>query len=1147
MAACVLTGAVAIAPLTVATTASAAPETFPTVTLNQITSSEGFVHPGIGVSADRLSQARRQVLVGAEPWASYYAAMVATKYASTTFSSANQGAQTDYPAVDAFNSQAVQSRLIDDAFRAYTQAILYVITGNPAFRENGLRLLRIWSHMDPAKYAYYPDAHIHSGVPLLRMLAAAEILRYSSVNPSGTGYDLTWQAADTTNLKANLVEPMTATFLFSNKRFMNQHLYSLVGALAGAIFTDNRPRYDERVEWFSVNATNPDTYANGGLLSLFRRIDKKDPLNPYGTSFVQHQEMGRDQAHAWDGVAKLSEIARLLTIQGTRLDPVKGTVSTARNAVTPYRFGNNRLLVGAEAFYAFMLGKTVPWIDTSDHAGVLSDAYRGRLFSPIDELYDVYRYDVGVNVDDAAPSVATAARQADGPTLYWGTSQYNFWNSNPDYNPDHWLSLPLAAAGKARPKPTDAIVQAETRSIALDTRSSVKREGDRAFVRMSGSKGGTTIAVRTLMYPSRNGYSPVGVLLRTNGTATLQLRKNMSLAPYHTFPVPNTHGQWRYVVYDMDLGLIRGSLAGDNLAYYTVVGPSSTTVDIDSVNLEAKSQLTPPAFGAGRQTTLIAVAGASLSRSLAAIDAGGDTLTYDSSGLPSGATLDSSTGVLSWSPGAGDTGTRAFLAVASDGTVDTVLSVTVKVVANRAAAITAALAGYDPTRAYVRETLSSLDTARKAAEEAADEADDGSFAARIEDLQAAVAGLRLLSPRLPDGTLDYRGIVSSPTLNAYAIDNMADGDFNSISGDLRAPFVLDAGAGFRTRADAFGLQARWNFANRSEGANVYGSNDGTAWTLLTVRETTNTTEAGFAMETLPVRAEVKDLSFRFLKVQVDHPGVPTDPAYPGLSSFSELRVHGERVQTVRAVTSASLSSSNTTPGTAVDGDTVTLDLVASEPLATVTATIEGVEATVSSTDSQHWRATAVLPDNVGYGRALRFAADYTTAAGGIGSTVLQTTDGTSLALWNTHITVVPPDPSWVTASTVSWPGTGTQAGNGWKMFDGDITTYTDTTTANGWVTVTPPSGTTLDVNAVRIRPRVGYPARANGTVLQKSTDGGATWTTLVTITGVTVDAEWYLFPLAQNESVPRLRVLDEHGGNTNIAEVQLLRFDGPLM
>jgi hypothetical protein len=34
--------------------------------------------------------------------------------------------------------------------------------------------------------------------------------------------------------------------------------------------------------------------------------------------------------------------------------------------------------------------------------------------------------------------------------------------------------------------------------------------------------------------------------------------------------------------------------------------------------------------------------------------------------------------------------------------------------------------------------------------------------------------------------------------------------------------------------------------------------------------------------------------------------------------------------------------------------------------------------------------------------------------------------------------------------------------------------------------------------------------------------------------------------LSQGESAPMLRVLDEHGGNVNLAEVQLLKFDSTM-
>lgn len=1117
--------------------AAAADTTYPAPTLNRVTSSAGFVHPGLAVSADSLERARSQVQAGVEPWSSYYAAMVATKYASTTFSSRNQGPVLDRPANSAFNSQGVQSLFIDDAFRAYTQAILYIITGDPAYRANSLKLIRIWSHMDPNAYAYYPDAHIHSGPPLMRMLAAAEIIRYSSVNPGSDSYDLNWNDADTADLTANLIVPMTQTFLYRNRNFMNQHSYSLIGAMAGYVFTDNLPRYREAVEWFSVNSTNPDDHTNGALVKVMPVIAKDDPANPYGRSFVQIQEMGRDQAHAWDDVSMLTQLARVIDVQGTRLDPVLGTVSTGRNAVSPWVFGGYRLLRGSEQFFAFMLGKDIPWIDTTGRGGVLSQAYRGRIFDATNELYHVYKDKLGAAVMSAiAPSITeVATRQDSAAQFYWGTASYNYWNSNPDYNPDSWLSFPASVAGTVLPVQRDALIQAETRTLPMTSGTSVRP----GFVRMIASKSGTTIAVRTLLYDNRNGYSPVGVLVRTNGTATLQIRKELSKAPYYSLTVPDTGGAWRYITYDMDTSKLRGSAGGESLAYYTIVGSPKVAVDIDAINLQAKTQLTPPVFSRGTDTRLVAVAGEPLSVNLSATDAG--SLSYEAgTALPSGAGLDPQTGVLTWTPTAGQTGDHGTFVVADDGTTVSVLRVAVTVAANRADAISAALTGYDPETVYVKSSAAAVAAARAAAE--ADlSADSATFAGRLAAVQAAVAGLEKLTPAMPDdGSFDYWGRATSASLSQVAMGNMLDGDFNTFSGDLRAAAIIDYGAGFRVKADAFGLQARYNFANRSEGANVYGSNDGTTWTLLTSRETTNTSDRAFELEKIPVRDEVKSLSFRFLKIQVDHPGVPTDPAYPGLSSFSEFRIYGQRLEMSTALNSVAIASSNSDPKLAQNGDTVTLTMAAAEPLSSVAARIEGVGAQVTSSDSQHWRASVVLPADVAYGRALRFAVDYTTVSGETGATIVGTTDGSSLQLWNTRVQKVEVQRGWVVASSLIFPGVGTAEDNGWRMFDGDVNTYTDTTSGNGWVKVTPPVGTTLDFDAIRVRPRGNFPTRANGTLLQASIDG-VTWTTLATITGITDGNQWYVFPLASTTSQPMIRVYDGHGGFTNLAEVQLLR------
>ncbi|MFE6021725.1 Ig domain-containing protein [Streptomyces sp. NPDC056441] len=1132
-------------PARAATPAAAGePSPYPAVTLRQTTSAAGFVHPGIAVSASNLRLARSQVLGGVEPWASYYAAMLKTKYASASLVPVNRGSAPDTPKTDAFNSQGVEGQFIEDAFGAYTQAIQYFITGDPVYRANGMHIIRTWSHMDPAKVASYPDDHIHAGIPLMRMLAAAEIFRYSSVTPGADGYDTTWTDSDTANLTKNLITPVIKVLLYGNTFFMSQQPYPLVGEIAGYAFTDDRAGYDRAVEWFCVNSGNPDKNTNGALASLIREISVKDPLNPYGHSFVQEQEMGRDQAHAWDGINALTEIARLLTVQGTRLDPVTGTVSTKRDAVSPYRFGNDRLLAGLDAFYAYMMGRKIPWIDTTGGPGKPSEAYRGRQFDPVDELYDVYRYDLGVDVEKKAPNVAKMREQADGPTFYWGTGVYNFWNSNPDYNPDYWLSLPKQTAGQARPTQSSPLVPVARRSIALDRRTRIAQDNGHDIVRMRATKKGTSIAVRTLMYDSRNGYSPVGVRIRTDGPATLQIRKNLSLAPYGTVNLPDTHGKWRYVTYDMDYAVVPGSTGGENLAYYTVVGASGVTVDMDSVNLQAKAQLSPPVFTQGQQTTLIGVTGTPLDRSLAATDSGGGTLTYEAPGLPKGATVDAGTGAFDWTPTRSQTGAFRTSVVASDGTTDTVLAVTLKIARDRKGALALAQAGFDAKTAYVTATRDAYDTAVTSARTALGTADDNDFLDALAAVQKAVRGLQLLNPELADGTLAYPTLVTS-SLPATGVGNMADNDVNTFSGDLSAPFTLDFGAGFRVRADAFGLRARYNFANRSQGANVYGSNDGYTWTLLTERETTDTTPT-FPMETIPVRSQVQCKAYRYFKIQVDDPGIPTDPNYPGLSSYSELRVHGERVETAKAVSSVSISSSDSDAGRAVNGDTVTLDLAATSPLSDVNVTIEGATAKVTHTDDRHWRATAVLPADVDFGRALRFTVDYTTADGRTGSTITDTTDGTSLQLWNTHVTEVSVARDWVDASTPQFPGVGTTAANGWRMFDSDLTTATDTTSGNGWVSVRPTDGSSLTLDAVMVHPRATFVNRGNGTLVQSSTDGGQTWHTLVTISGMTSDQQWYTFKLPKRTVTPLLRIYDGHGGFTNLAEVQLLAFDSAL-
>ena len=882
-------------------TIAAAATVSPLPTLTITTSAAGFAHPGIGVTAANLQFARQQVLAGVDPWKSYYAAMSTSKYASPTLVSKNVSPVLDQPALPSFTSTKTESKLIEDSWGAYTQALLYYFTGNDVYRANAMKIVRIWSNMDPNQYAYYADSQIHTGVPLYRLLSAAELLRATSANPAYTAYDLAWHDSDTAKLTTDLINPMLSTFEYKNTNYLNQHTYPLIGAIAAYIFTDNRARYDEAVEWYTVNATTTKPQQNGALAPIYPLIAADDPLNHYGYAFVQHQEMGRDEAHAGDDVDNLAGLARILTVQGTKVDPVHGTVSTAPDAVDPYHFLGDRLLAGSDAYARFMLGYDTPWVDTTGGPGAISSGYRGRLnaLTEINELYDTYEYTEGVDVEAEAPYLAKAHEQAEGPFFYNGsTTLNNFWGGQGagiDTGPEYWLSFPAALAGQTPPVATSPYVQVVQKGQLLDSGTVMTSDADGTYAEMRASCQGTTLVVHDLTYSNRNSYAPVALLVRTNKSGMhLAIAKDQHTPAFRTITLPDTDGQWRYVTYDVAFATVHSNQVGDNIGYYTMTGPDGGTVDVRHVNTLAGSQLSIPQFPQGFSADVIGVAKEQLVTSFAATDANPkDVVTYRAEGLPAGAVLDPATGVLTWTPEQRQNGTYHFTVVADNGTVATTLDATVHAEPNREQAYRQALTGYDATQTYTTSTLAAFTAESDQVQATLHTATDADFLASLVKLQGVVRGLRLLNPVLADGTLDFPPLVTS-NLSALSISNLTDSDFNTTSGDLHAPFWIDFGAGFKVTASAFGLQARYGFANRSQGANVYGSNDGVNWTLLTSRETTNTTSENYVMETIPVLPAVQGMAFRYFKVQVDDPGIPTDPAYPGISSFSELRVHGLR-------------------------------------------------------------------------------------------------------------------------------------------------------------------------------------------------------------------------------------------------------------
>ncbi|MEI6656854.1 MAG: hypothetical protein WCP45_18965, partial [Verrucomicrobiota bacterium] len=378
----------------------------------------GFVHPGVGLTKEMLETARAQLLAGKEPWVSGYIQMTRHRYAGKGTRARNEStSRPGEPDTDALNSEGINARVNMDGERAQQQALMYYFTGDEVYRANALGIVRVWSKMDPAKYA--GDYHISAGWAVRMMVVAAELLRSTDCeNPA-----LVWSADDTARLTRNFIDPMIQHSMGSNGYFMNQHNFPLMGAMAAYIFTSQREGYNQRVEWFTVNRTAENQGMSGAIKQLARLVEKDDKTGKsLAKPVVQLAEMGRDQAHAAEDINLFVAIADLMMAQGTKVDPVAGTVSTAPNAVGPFEFLHDRILAAADYFCRFMLGYDTPWTPiafSTDKQGKINDIYpriadqyRGRMTTFFFwDLYFYYTYNRKLSLAKIAPFLDQAYRK----------------------------------------------------------------------------------------------------------------------------------------------------------------------------------------------------------------------------------------------------------------------------------------------------------------------------------------------------------------------------------------------------------------------------------------------------------------------------------------------------------------------------------------------------------------------------------------------------------------------------------------------------------------------------------------------------------------------------------------------------------------
>ncbi len=552
-----------------------------------------------------------------------------------------------------------------------------------------------------------------------------------------------------------------------------------------------------------------------------------------------------------------------------------------------------------------------------------------------------------------------------------------------------------------------------------------------------------------------------------------------------------------------------------------------TTVDMDSLMFNAQTQLTPPAFEQDRSRYYL-WPNATSTFELGATDTGGAPA-YTASGLPKGAELDAATGTITWKPTSHDRGVKEVQIVADDGEAVAARTFELVVAKNRPKMIDAAVAdGTDDDAVYTTASYEPYEAALAAARDASENGTDAEFRTAFEALLDAIEALELLNGHMEDGSFDYRDAVTPTVITADAVRSLANGGGN---GDQRvASFTLDFGTQYRIAADEFGIQARFSFPMRSQGTNVYGSNDGISWTLLTERESSETND----METIPVVAEHRGEEFRYLKLQVDNPGVPIDPAYPGIWSLGTFRIFGERSEVPGDITDVSVASPDALAGKATAGDEVKVAFTSAKPVSDVAVSVGGQEFAATSEDSLSWTATGTLGDLEGGGR-LDVAIDHTTEDGDAAATIHGATDGTGLYGSDERGLVDLAD-----AQVVKVDGTAdsAKAAQAALMLDGNATTSSDVPAVDGEFYLIWDFGEGAQVTADRFdflaRQDNNGLVRMDDLVLEGSNDLSS-WTTLTDPTFKTLS--WQNLPSNDDGGFRYLRVAN--GALIDIAELRL--------
>jgi hypothetical protein len=366
----------------------------------------GFAHPGLLHSRGDLERMKSAVAAGREPIAAGF-----EKFRSSPASQANYRMRGPYPEV-ARSPNIRVSEYDSDANAAYQCAIMWCITGDPAYAEKSKEIIRAWCGQ--LKVVSGVDAILMAGLGPFKMINAAEIIRHT---------DAGWEEADIVQSERHFREviyPVIETFApFANGNWDTAAMKTM---MAIAIYCDDRVML-ERVLRYYVKG-----HGNGRLTHYI--------INEAG----QCQESGRDQGHTQLGLAHLGDCCEMAWNQGLDL----------------YGYADNLLLRGFEYTAKYNLGESVPFAETLDRTGKyhhtsISPQGRGNLRAVFEQVYNHYANRAAIPApftQRAAESIRPEGAGTPGADhVGFGTLLFTQVCSDEEINGDSVPSAPGGLAG----------------------------------------------------------------------------------------------------------------------------------------------------------------------------------------------------------------------------------------------------------------------------------------------------------------------------------------------------------------------------------------------------------------------------------------------------------------------------------------------------------------------------------------------------------------------------------------------------------------------------------------------------------------------------------------------------------------------------